>query len=43
MNQVGSTTADLSKLNDVVKNEAVKNTVYDKLVKNVNVIGSSDY
>ena len=43
MNQVGSTTADLSNLNYVVKNEAVKKTVYDKLVKNVNVIGSSDY
>ena len=43
MNQVGNTTVDLSKLSDVVKNEAVKKTVYDKLVKNVNVIHSSDY
>ena len=33
MNQVGNTTVDLSKLSDVVKNEVVKKTVYDKLVK----------
>ena len=43
MNLVGNTTVDLSKLSDVVKNEVVKKTVYDKLVKNVNVIHSSDY
>ena len=31
-------TADLSKLNDVVKNNVVKKTVYDKLVVKVNNI-----
>ena len=32
---------DLSRLNDVVKSEVVKKTVYDKLVKKANVISSS--
>ena len=34
---------DLSKLRDVVKNDVVKNTVYDKLVAKVNNIDTSDY
>ena len=32
------TSVDLSKLGDVVKNEVVKKTVYDELVKKVNPI-----
>ena len=35
--------ADLSKLNDVVKNDVVKKTVYDKLVAKVNNINTSDF
>ena len=31
------------KLNDVVKNDVVKKTVYGKLVANVNNINTSDY
>ena len=34
---------DLSKLIDVVKNDVVKKTVYDKLVAKVNNIGTSDF
>ena len=34
---------DLSKLNDIVKNEVVKKTVYDKLVKKVNNIDTSGF
>ena len=34
---------DLSKLSDVVKNDAVKKTVYDKLVAKVNNINNSDF
>ena len=34
---------DLSKLSDVVKNDAVKKTVYDKLVAKVNNIDTSDF
>ena len=34
---------DLSKLTDVVKNDVVKKTVYDKLVAKVNNIGTSDF
>ena len=33
---------DLSKLSDVVKNDVVKKTVYDKLVAKVNTIDTSD-
>ena len=33
---------DLSKLNDVVKSNAVKNTEYHELVKNVNTIQTTD-
>ena len=35
--------ADLSKLSDVVKNDVVKNTVYDKLVAKVDNIDTSDF
>ena len=34
---------DLSKLTDVVKNDVVKNTVYDKLVAKVNNIDANDF
>ena len=34
---------DLSKLSDVVKNDFVKKTVYDKLVAKVNNIDTSDF
>ena len=35
--------ADLSKLSDVVKNDVVKKTVYDKLVAKVDNIDTSDF
>ena len=34
---------DLSKLSDIVKNNVVKKTVYDKLVAKVNSIDSSAF
>ena len=34
---------DLSKLSDVVKNDVVKKTVYDKLVTKVNSIDTSEF
>ena len=34
---------DLSKLSDVVKNDVVKKTVYDKLAAKVDNIGTSDF
>ena len=34
---------DLSKLSNVVKNEAVKKTEYNKLVTKVSNIGTSDF
>ena len=34
---------DLSKLNDVAKNDVVKNTVYDKLVTKVNNIDTGGF
>ena len=34
---------DLSKLSDVVKNDVVKNAVYDKLAGKVNNIDTSDF
>ena len=34
---------DLSKLSDVVKNDVVKKTVYDKLAAKVNNIDSNDF
>ena len=37
-----STPVDLSKLSDAVKNEFVKNTVLDELVKKCNVIQATD-
>ena len=33
----------MSKLNDVIKNDVVKKTVYDKLVAKVNGIDTSDF
>ena len=38
-----SVPVDLSKLNDVVKNDVVKKTVYDKLVAKVNSIDTSAF
>ena len=35
--------ADLSKLSDLVKNDVVKKTVYDKLVTKVNNIDTSGF
>ena len=35
--------ADLSKLSNVVKNDAVKKTVYDKSVTKVNYVDTSDF
>ena len=34
---------DLSKLNNVVKNDVAKKTVYDKLIAKVNNIDTSDF
>ena len=34
---------DLSKLSDIVKNDVIKKTVYDKLVAKVNNIGTSNF
>ena len=34
---------DLSKLSNVVKNNVVRKTVFDKLVAKVNAIGTSDF
>ena len=34
---------DLSKLSDVIKNDVVKKTVYDKLVAKANSIDASDF
>ena len=38
-----SVPTDLSKLSNVVKNDIVKNTVYDKLFAEVNTIDTSDF
>ena len=38
-----SVPTDLSKLSNVVKNDVVKKTVYDKLVAKVNAIDTSDF
>ena len=35
--------ADLSKLSNLVKNDAVKKTVHDKLVAKVDIIDTSDF
>ena len=37
-----TTSVDLSKLRDVVKNEIVTKTLYDELAKNVNAIETTD-
>ena len=42
INQLKTAAADLSKLSNVVKNNVVKKTVYDKLVKEVNAIHTTD-
>ena len=42
INQLKTAPADLSKLSNVVKNNVVKKTVYDKLVKEVNAIHTTD-
>ena len=41
MNKLKTVPVDLSKLSNVVKNEVVKKTVYDKLVTKVNKIDTS--
>ena len=41
MNKLKTVPVDLSKLSNVVKNEVVKKTVYDKLVIKVNKIDTS--
>ena len=41
--QLASVPVDLSKLSDVVKNDVVKKTAYDKLVAKVNNIDTSDF
>ena len=41
--KLASVPVDLSKLSDVVKNDVVKKTVYDKLVAKVNNIDTSDF
>ena len=42
IDELETTSVDLSKLSDVVKNEVVKETEYDKLVKKVNAIQTPD-
>ena len=42
IDKLEATSIDLSKLSDVVKNDVVKETKYDKLVKKVNAIQTSD-
>ena len=41
--KLGTGPADLSKLSNVVKNDVVKKTTYDKLVAKVNNIDTSDF
>ena len=43
INKLAPVPVDLSKLSDVVKNDVVKKTVYDKLVAKVNNIDTSDF
>ena len=43
INKLVPVPTDLSKLSNVVKNDAVKKTVYDKLVAKVNAIDTSDF
>ena len=42
IDQLKNFPVDLSKLSDIVKNEVVKNIIYDKLVKNVYDIQNND-
>ena len=42
INELVPVPLDLSKLSDVVKNDAVKKIVYDKLVEKVNKIDTTD-
>ena len=43
IDKLAAAPVDLSKLTDVVKNDVVKNTVYDKLVAKVNNIDANDF
>ena len=43
INKLAPVPVDLSKLNDVVKNDVAKKNVYDKLVAKVNNIVTSDF
>ena len=43
IDKLATVLVDLSKLSNVVKNDVVKKTVYDKLVAKVNNIDTSDY
>ena len=43
IDKLASLPVDLSKLSDIVKNDVVKKTVYDKLVAKVNNIDTSDF
>ena len=43
IDKVAPVPVDLSKLNDVVKNDVIKKTVYDKLVAKVNNIDTNDF
>ena len=43
MTKLAPVPVDLSKLSDVVKNDVVKKTVYDKLVAKVDDVDTSDF
>ena len=43
IDKIAAVPVDLSKLSDLVKNDVVKKTVYDKLVAKVNNIDTSDF
>ena len=43
IDNLGPVPADLSKLSDVVKNDVVKKTAYDKLVAKVNNVDANDF
>ena len=43
IDKLAPVSVDLSKLSDVVKNDVIKKTVYDKLVAKVNNINTSDF
>ena len=42
IDKLAAVPVDLSKISDLVKNDVVKKTVYDKLVAKVNSIDTSD-